>query len=180
MRQYGTYQLLIMESVALNMDIKESVPTVLDRGHLHVIPFTLKQANQLIAQLHRHHKPVVGHRFSLGCVGNSGLVCGACVVGRPISREINQYQVAEVTRLVTDGTKNACSVLYAAAARVCKEMGFIKIQTYILETESGISLKAAGWTFEQMTTGGNWNHSCRKGRREDQPMCRKQRWGKKL
>jgi len=148
-------------------------------NRLHVIPLTLKQANGLVKQLHRHHKPVVGHRFSLGCVGKHGL-CGAAIVGRPVSRELDQYQIAEVTRLVTDGTKNACSILYAACARVAREMGFQKIQTYILNTETGVSLRAAGWVLEKETDGGNWNHSWRKGRREDQPMQPKQRWGKVL
>jgi hypothetical protein len=61
-------------------------------------------------------------------------------------------------------------------------MGFSKIQTYILETESGISLKAAGWAYEATTAGGNWNNSKAFAgkRREDQPMCPKQRWGKVL
>ena len=147
------------------------------KPRLRVIPLTLKEANELVAKLHRHHKPVVGHRFSLGCL-NGESICGAVIVGRPVSRALDQYRIAEVTRLVTDGTKNACSILYAAAARVAKEMGFTKIQTYILESEPGISLIAAGWTHERNTEGGNWNHSWRKGRREDQPMQPKQRWGK--
>jgi hypothetical protein len=129
-------------------------------------------------QWHRHHKPVVGHRFSLGVVDKQGTTHGAAIVGRPVSRETDQYQVAEVTRLVTDGTKNACSILYAGCARVAKEMGFAKIQTYILDTEPGTSLLASGWKFELTTSGGNWNHSWRKQRREDQPMCPKQRWAK--
>ena len=145
---------------------------------MRVIPLTLKQANELIIRLHRHHKPVVGHRFSIGVKNDDGELVGACVVGRPVAREINQYAVAEVTRLVTDGTKNACSSLYAAAARAAQAMGFDKIQTYILDNEPGTSLKAAGWTFECYTSGGNWNHSWRKGRREDQPMVPKARWGK--
>lgn len=145
---------------------------------LRVIPLTLKQANELVAKLHRHHKPSVGHRFSLGVVDENGILHGAAIVGRPVSRELPQYVVADVNRLVTDGTSNACSVLYGACARVAKEMGFLKIQTYILESESGTSLKASGWIFEDWTSGGNWNHSWRKGRREDQPMVRKQRWGK--
>src|SRR3990167_6928377 len=70
-----------------------------------VIPLTLKQANELIVRWHRHHKPVVGHRFSLGLLDGDELK-GAAIVGRPVSREIPQYEVAEVTRLVTDGTKN--------------------------------------------------------------------------
>lgn len=147
--------------------------------HLQLVPLTLKQANALIETLHRHHKPVVGHRFSLGCKMGQTLV-GATVVGRPVSREVPQYEVAEVTRLATDGSKNACSFLYSACARVCREMGFIKIQTYILESEPGTSLLAAGWVFEADTAGGNWNHSWRKGRREDQPMVKKQRFAKYL
>lgn len=139
-----------------------------------IVPLTLKQANELIAKLHRHHKPVVGHRFSIGAEKDGTLV-GAAVVGRPVAREIEQYRTAEVTRLVTDGTKNACSALYSAAARICKEMGFDKIQTYILESEPGTTLKASGWIFESNTSGGDWNHSWRKGRRTDQPMVKKQR-----
>lgn len=144
-----------------------------------IIPLTLPQANQLIAELHRHHKPVVGHRFSLGYLHGGALV-GAVIVGRPVARKTDQYRVAEVTRLVTDGTPNACSALYAAAARVCKEMGFRKIQTFILDTEPGTSLKASGWVFEQVSDGGDWNVPSRGGRRTDQPMQPKQRWAKML
>lgn len=145
---------------------------------LRIVPLTLKQANDLVSKFHRHHKPSVGHRFSLGAVDENGNLHGAAIVGRPVSRELPPYAVAEVNRLVTDGTPNACSALYGACARVAKEMGFLKIQTYILESEPGTSLKASGWIFEDWTSGGNWNHSWRKGRREDQPMVRKQRYGK--
>lgn len=147
--------------------------------HLRLRPLTLSQANELIVKLHRHHKPVVGHRYTLGAYRGIELV-GAVVVGRPVSRELDQYAIAEVTRLVSDGSPDVCSFLYSAAARVAKEMGFWKIQTYILATEPGDSLKASGWQFEIETSGGNWNHSWRKGRREDQPMCIKNRWGKVL
>ena len=146
---------------------------------MQVVPLTLKQANELISQWHRHHKPVVGHRFSIGCEVDYRLV-GAIVVGRPVARAVDQYRVAEVTRLVTDGTANACSLLYSAAARIAREMGFQYIQTYILEEEPGTSLKAAGWTHDGDTEGGNWNHGWRKGRREDQPMGGKQRWIKRF
>lgn len=145
---------------------------------LRVIPLTLKKANDLVSEMHRHHKPCVGHRFSLGVVDELGDVRGAAIVGRPVSREVSQFDVAEVTRLVTDGCPNACSALYGACARVAKEMGFSKIQTYILESEPGTSLKASGWVFEAETNGGNWNCSSRKGRREDQPMVKKQRWAR--
>jgi hypothetical protein len=145
---------------------------------LKIIPLTLKQANELVATLHRHHKPVQGHRFSIGVVGPDG-VCGAAIVGRPVARKTPQYEVAEITRLVTNGTKNACSKLYATAARICKEMGFARIQTFILEEEHGTSLKASGWTFEQWSDGAEGWQS-RDGRRTDQPTQRKQRWSKVL
>jgi hypothetical protein len=87
--------------------------------------------------------------------------------------------VAEVVRLVTDGTKNAPSFLYARAARVADEMGFYKIQTFILESESGDSLRAAGWVFDGWSEGGPWERASRK-RSDDHPLERKQRWAKYL
>ena len=146
-----------------------------------IVPLTLAQANEMVATLHRHHKPVRGHRFSIGAKQGDVLV-GAAIVGRPVSRELDPYMTAEVTRLVTDGTKNACSFLYSACARISREMGFTKIQTYILEDEPGTTLLAAGWVFEKTTEGGNWNHSLAFAgtRREDQPMGPKKRYGKAL
>lgn len=140
---------------------------------------TLKQANEVVSDLHRHHKPVVGHRFSIG-VEKDGKLVGAVIVGRPVAHKTAQYAVAEVTRLVTDGTKNAPSTLYSAAARAAKAMGFERIQTFILEDEPGTSVKAAGWTFDGWTDGGTWNRPSRGGRRDDQPLVRKQRWIKVL
>ena len=146
---------------------------------LRIVPITLKEANDLVKDKHRHHKPVVGARWSIG-VENDGKLVGAAIVGRPVARMTDQYRIAEVTRLVTDGTKNACSILYACAARICREMGFDHVQTAILESESGHSLKVSGWEFSHWTDGGDWNRPSRGGRRTDQPMCRKQVWKKSL
>jgi hypothetical protein len=145
---------------------------------LRLVPLTLKQANDLVARLHRHHKPVQGHRFTIGA--QNGHLCGAAIVGRPTARRTNQYLVAEVTRLVTDGTKNTCSMLYAACARAAEAMGYDSIQTFILEDELGTSLKAAGWEFIDRSGGGDWNRPSRGGRRTDQPMVRKQKWEKRF
>lgn len=146
---------------------------------MRIVPLTLKQANEVVAELHRHHKPVVGHRFSIG-VEKDGKLVGAAIVGRPVAHKTAQYVVAEVTRLVTDGTKNAPSALYSAAARAAKAMGFERIQTFILEDEPGTSVRAAGWEFDGWTDGGTWNRPSRGGRRDDQPLVRKQRWVKQL
>lgn len=142
-------------------------------------PLTLKQANAFIETHHRHHKKVQGHRFSIAAL-NNGVMVGMCVVGRPVSRELDPYLIAEVTRLATDGTKNACSFLYSAAARACKPIGFRKIQTYILDSEDGTSLRAAGWTYEYTTAGGQWTGTNGKPRRTDQPTEPKQLWSKQL
>lgn len=147
---------------------------------LEVFPLTLAQANEMVARWHRHHRPVVGHRFSLGVRDGDGAPHGAAIVGRPTGRKNPQYEWAEVTRLVTDGTKNACSMLYAASARAARALGFKRIQTFILEEETGASLKAAGWSFDRMSDGGDWNVPSRGGRRVDQPQQRKQRWKKEL
>lgn len=90
---------------------------------LKIFPATLKQANNMVSRWHRHHKPVVGHRFSIGCMDDEGEIHGVGIVGRPVAREVDQYKVAEITRLVTDGTPNVCSKLYSACARAAKSMG---------------------------------------------------------
>jgi hypothetical protein len=149
------------------------------REKLIIRPCELKDANIFIAKHHRHHKPVVGHRFSISCWTETEQV-GVAVVGRPVARKTNQRTVVEVTRLCTDGTPGACSALYAAAARAAKAIGYEKIQTFILESETGVSLKAAGWAYEQESAGGDWNCKGRTGRRVDQPMCKKHRWGRVL
>lgn len=148
---------------------------------MRAVPLTLADANAFVAAYHRHHKPVQGHRFSIGAVDQSGIV-GVAIVGRPVARGCDPYLTAEVTRLCTDGRKNVCSFLYAACGRICKEMGFTRIQTYILDEEPGVSLRAAGWVYEATTAGGDWNHSKQYAgtRRTDQPQTKKQRWAKVL
>lgn len=148
-------------------------------GGLHLKPLTLKQANDLVALWHRHHKPTVGHRFSIGVFDSTGSPRGAVIVGRPVARAVDQYHVAEVTRLVTDGTPNACSMLYGAAAKAAKAMGFWWIQTYILATEPGTSLRAAGWQKASEVRGRSWDTPSRK-RVDSHPTVDKVCWIKPL
>jgi hypothetical protein len=144
---------------------------------LSIVPLELAEANQVVALWHRHHQPVVGHRFSIGCVDESGLLHGAAIVGRPVARLAGSPRdVLEVTRVATDGTRNACSILYGAAARAAKALGFLRIQTYTLPSEGGSSLRAAGWREEGLAGGGQWKHTDGKPRRTDQPTDVKTRW----
>lgn len=146
---------------------------------LTVVPIELKEANAFIAAVHRHHAPVIGHRFSIGVVDEACLLRGVCVVGRPVARLAGHPRdVAEVTRLATDGATNACSILYGAAARAARAMGFRRIQTYTLPSEGGASLRASGWTDEGNAGGGQWKHTDGKPRRTDQPTDIKTRWSK--
>ncbi len=116
----------------------------------------LAEANAFVAAHHRHHKPVVGHLFSLGAALGDGIV-GVVIVGRPVSRFRDDGETAEVTRLCTDGSKNACSFLYGAAARAAFALGFRRIGTYILASEPGTSLTAAGWRLIGETPGRSWS-----------------------
>lgn len=116
----------------------------------------LSEANAFVEQHHRHHKPVVGHLFSLGAALGDDIV-GVVIVGRPVSRFRDDGLTAEVTRLCTDGTRNACSFLYGVAARASFALGFKRIGTYILASEPGVSLTAAGWRMIGETPGRSWS-----------------------
>uniref|UniRef100_UPI0038B30442 XF1762 family protein n=1 Tax=Intestinibacillus massiliensis TaxID=1871029 RepID=UPI0038B30442 len=133
----------------------------------------LADANAFVAEHHRHHKPVRGHRFSLACYDNSDRLCGVAIVGRPVARNIDQHNTVEVLRMCTDGTRNACSILYAACRRSARELGYERIITYILDSEPGVSLRAAGWEFERIAGGGSWSSPSRP-REDSAPTCRKQ------
>jgi len=124
---------------------------------LEIVPITLKEANAFVARHHRHHKPTTGHKFSIA-VGDvkSNKIVGVAIVGRPISRYLDNGWTLEVNRCCTDGTKNACSMLYAASWRAARAMGYKKLITYVLECESGTSLKAAGWKCIGKCGGLRW------------------------
>lgn len=122
---------------------------------LELTPISLAKANEFVNLFHRHHKAVTGHKFSIGCSQN-GLLVGVVIVGRPVSRYLDDGITVEVNRLCTLGVKNACSFLYSAAARAAKSMGYKKIITYILESETGVSLKAAGWNCAGLAGGTEW------------------------
>lgn len=121
--------------------------------HIHI---ELADANAFIARHHRHHKPVVGHKISIGAVGGGSLV-GVVIIGRPVSRMRDDGMTLEVTRLCTDGAPNACSFLYGCAARYAFAAGYKRIGTYTLPSEGGASLRAAGWKLIGERGGGSWS-----------------------
>ena len=122
---------------------------------IRLVPTTLREANAFVKAHHRHHKPVTGHKFSIGCEQDGRLV-GVAIVGRPVSRYLDDGLTLEVNRLCSTGKKNVCSMLYAAAARAAKAIGYRKIITYTLDSEPGTSLRAAGWTCMGRAGGKRW------------------------
>jgi len=119
-------------------------------------PISLSDAMLYVERVHRHHRAPQGGLFAVA-VSEEGEIIGVAIVGRPVSRMLDDGWTAEVTRLATDGHQNACSMLYAACWRAARALGYHKLVTYILDTEPGTSLIAAGWKLIGQTSGGSWS-----------------------
>jgi hypothetical protein len=137
-------------------------------------PLTLEEANAFIERHHRHHKPVPGWKFGVA-VNDGEKVVGVAIVGRPVARMRQDGRTLEVTRLCTDGTANACSMLYSACWRAAKAMGYQRLGTYILKSEDGASLRAANWRLVGEAGGGSWERPSRH-RVDTHPVEQKQLW----
>ncbi|HUD11467.1 MAG TPA: XF1762 family protein [Candidatus Saccharimonadia bacterium] len=137
-------------------------------------PVTFAAAAQFVASIHRHHKSLKGHKFSIGAEVEGKLI-GVVVVSQPMARASDDGYTAEVVRLCTDGTPDACSFLYGAAARCAKAMGYLRIITYTLLTEPGTSLRASGFNAGNKTRAGSWNCPSRP-RTDKHPTEAKQMW----
>lgn len=109
-----------------------------------IVPVTFKEACAFVQQHHRHHPAPVGHKFSIG-VSDGDKIVGVAMVGRPVARHFDDGLTLEVNRTCTDGTFNANSMLYGAAWRAAKALGYRRLITYTRSDESGSSLKGAGW-----------------------------------
>ena len=122
---------------------------------LEIKPCDFQTAKSFVGLNHRHNKPPVGHKFSIACYEGARL-CGVCMVGRPVSRVLDDGETLEVNRCCTDGTRNVCSVLYGAAVRAAKALGYKRIFTYTRQSEPGTSLKASNWICDGMAGGTHW------------------------
>lgn len=141
---------------------------------LALTPITLREANSFVAAHHRHHGPARGCILCVA-VSEGDVVRGVAIVGRPVSRMLDDGWTAEVVRVATDGAANACSMLYGAAWRACRAIGYRRLVTYTLASEGGASLRAAGWTCIGEAGGGTWNRNGRP-RVDTHPTQTKIRW----
>ena len=145
---------------------------------LELRPCDFDTAVRFVGAHHRHNKPPVGHKFSISVYDGDRLF-GVCMVGRPIGRYLDDGLTLEVNRCCTDGTKNACTMLYGAAQRAAAALGYKRIITYTLESENGSSLRASNWICDGPAGGTHWT-----GQRYEQTEMvlgeMKVRWRKEL
>ena len=139
-----------------------------------LIPMSVSDALAFCAQHHRHRKAPLSGLFAVG-VADGETVRGAAIVGRPVARVMDDGFTAEVTRVTTDGAHNACSMLDGACWRAARAMGCRKLITYTLASESGASLRAAGWRVVGEIRGKTWTCPSRP-RVDHYPLQRKLRW----
>ena len=124
------------------------------------VPLTLRQANAFVAEKHRHSRPVRGAKLSVG-IAVRGQLVGVAIIGRPVSRRLDDGETIEVTRVCTDGTLHACSCLYGRVIRIARELGYKRVVTYTLASEPGSSLKAAGFVRDADVPNANWDKPSR-------------------
>lgn len=157
-------------------------------GRLEIRPCKLRDANAYVAQHHRHNQPTNGHKFSVAVYDDDRL-CGVAIAGQPVARLLDDGFTIEIRRVCTDGTRNACSMLYAACAKAARAMGYRKAITYTLQSEPGTSVKAAGFTAVCEAGGASWDRPSRPreveqvtlfGIERKYPDELKIRWEKKL
>lgn len=141
---------------------------------LQIQPVNFDEACEFVRQLHRHHRPPLGSILQIG-VNDGEKIVGVLIAGRPVARHLDDGLTLEVTRCCTDGTKNACSILYSAAWRSARPRGFSRMVTYTLPEEGGASLKASGWECIGEAGGTPWNNNTRQ-RADDHPQGVKWRW----
>lgn len=145
---------------------------------MEIVPLTLREANDFVTENHRHHPAVRGCRFAIG-LERDGTLCGVAICGRPVARRLDDGKTIEINRLATDGTRNACSMLYGACCRIAKEMGYKRAVTYILETENGASLRASNFVYDGDTKAEAWSRPSRI-RETVAPTCKKKRYVRHL
>jgi len=145
---------------------------------MYIVHCPMYRANDYISLHHRHHKPTNNGLYSIAVVDAEGVLHGVAIIGRPVARLLDDGKTAEVLRVATDGTRNACSMLYGAAFRAAKGLGFARIFTYTRVDEPGASLKASGWILDDHSIRArSWNTPSRK-RQDKTEVVRRQRWVK--
>lgn len=138
---------------------------------------SLKSANEHVAAWHRHNAPVVQAIFTVGVSDNEGVLHAVAIAERPKARGNCDGDTIEVTRVASDGTKNACSMLYGACQRAAFALGYRRVITYTQADESGSSLRAAGYTvIAQRPPRKGWHTASRPRTDQNYQSHQRQLW----
>jgi hypothetical protein len=144
---------------------------------LRLVPLRQKVAKQYIADHHRHSGVPVGDVIRVGVADEDGQLRGVGMAGRPVARALDDGRTLEVIRIATDGSPNACSMLYGALVRAAKALGYERVYTYTLQSETGASLKASGWTHDaDLDARETWSTPSRPRDTVKRPTEAKRRW----
>lgn len=130
---------------------------------LYLAPVSFRDACAFITDWHRHHMAPIGCKFCIGLADEKGVLSGVAIVGRPVARHLDDGRTLEVTRTaVADGVRHGNSMLYGAAWRASKALGYSRLISYTQTGESGVSLRAAGWqVIAERPARPGWDTPCR-------------------
>ena len=142
-----------------------------------IVPVTFKYAKEFVSNYHRHNPNVVGCKFAIACIEGNVMI-GVAICGRPVSRYLDDGKTLEINRVCTNGAANACSMLYGACCRIAKEMGYERVITYTLQSETGASVKASNFICDGEAGGTHWTGKRDKG--QNIPNEMKVRWHRDL
>jgi hypothetical protein len=139
------------------------------------VPLHLREANEFVTHHHRHSIPTVGGKFALGATVDGRLV-GVAIAGRPVCRRLDDGKTLEVLRVATNGTPNACSFLYSRCAKIARLMGYERVITYTLDSQTGASLRAVGAKATGPLKSHEWGNPARPRKSQQVYHERKFRW----
>jgi hypothetical protein len=134
----------------------------------------IKHAKRFVGAEHRHNPAINAARWAIAAYLGGQLV-GVVMVGNVVARMLQHPRRAEVVRLATDGTDNACSYLYGVAIAVSRAMGIWSLKTYTLTEESGSSLRAVGAKLDGDVRPEEWDRPGRR-RTTKHTIAPRQRW----
>lgn len=123
-------------------------------------PCTIRAAKNWIGLHHRRLPRLQGAMWAVAACRGSDMV-GVAAVGHP-ARMLAAENVLCVLRVAeAPPGRNACSMLYGACSRAARAMGATGLVTYTHQDEPGTSLRASGWVYGGLTSGGDWGRGNR-------------------
>ena len=127
---------------------------------LQLRPIGTREASAVVKRMHRHLPRVVGGLFAVACYDHDELV-GVGVASLPKARMARDGFTVEISRVATDGHRNACSRIYGALCRACAAIGVRRVVTFTRLDEPGTSLRASGFRQVGTTREQSWDRPSR-------------------